>query len=117
MVLRHKINSYGVWELGEIEAKPAKDVSVNVPGYTCTQNKKHKMQMTQGEEDLFPPPLSPLNLRFFCELLWDVCDGLTVPSPAIIARKLGMQRENVTPYLNRVLHYIAAAQEEDNDKK
>eukprot|EP00973_Karenia_brevis_P075593 10502139-Karenia_brevis.AAC.1 len=38
-----------------------------------------------------------------------------VPSPAWIARRVGLDAKSVTPYYNRGLHFLSIHQEHEND--
>eukprot|EP00973_Karenia_brevis_P080735 11201195-Karenia_brevis.AAC.1 len=91
---------HGTWKLGEVVAHPQPDVSMTLPIFVCTTNSHHTRRLTEGEEDLLPGPMSPFNIRLFMEMLWEMNDGMNVPSPAWIARRVGLDAKSVTPYYN-----------------
>jgi len=59
---------------------PRRSLTVSIPVYTCTVNRSHTMSLTEGEEDFFPGPNSKLNLRYTCQMLWEIADGIGIPS-------------------------------------
>jgi hypothetical protein len=102
--------------LGEVIRHPKPWMSISVPVYVCSVNSKHMQHLTEGHEDVFPGPMSPVTLRRYLEFLWLLTDGLTVPSCIQLARDLGVKPESLRPYYNRVLEYVAVHQGHENAK-
>ena len=88
---------------------------MGIPCWVCSQNKKHTRALTEGEEDLFPGPMSPINCRLMMELMWDLVEQLRLPSVRQMAKRLGVREEQLRPYYRRVLHYLFLRQEEANE--
>lgn len=104
----------GVLQLGEAIRRPKPWMTVSIPIYVCSVNAKHTRQITRGHEDLFPGPMSPVNIRMFMEFLWRLADGMDLPSCTKLARDVGFKPDSLRPYYNRVLEFVAMYQAKQN---